>query len=79
MFPGVRIRPPLLAGYVALTDLDVHGAGKRSRPAIGLLLTVEGRTAHFALPLADAEELHKHLTELLPEAQRRHAAQHNVN
>ena len=43
MFPGVRIKPPLLADYVALTDLDVHGAGKSSRPAIGLILTVEGR------------------------------------
>jgi hypothetical protein len=79
MFPGTRIKPPLLADYVALTDIDVHAVGKPSRPAIGLLLTVEGRTAHFALTLADAVELRKHLAELLPEAQRRHAAQRNVN
>ena len=31
MFPGVRIKPPLLADYVALTDLDVHGTGQSSR------------------------------------------------
>ncbi|MCI0464265.1 MAG: hypothetical protein L0Z62_45605 [Gemmataceae bacterium] len=79
MFPGVRIKPPLLADYVALTDIDVHGADHPERPAIGLVLTVAGRTAHFALSVADAEELKRHLTELLPDAQRRHAAQRNVN
>jgi hypothetical protein len=79
MFPGVHIKPPLLAEYLALTDLDVQSASQRCRPAIGLVLTVEGRTAHFALPLAEAEELLKHLAELLPDAQRRHAAQRNVN
>jgi hypothetical protein len=79
MFPGVRIKPPLLAEYLALSDLDVQSARQQSRPALGLLLSVEGRTAHFALPLTDAAELLKHLAELLPDAQRRHVAQRNVN
>jgi hypothetical protein len=39
MFPGVRIKPPLLAEYLALTDLDVQSAcqqSRRSDRAIGL-------------------------------------------
>ena len=38
MFPGVRIKPPLLAEYLALSDLDVQSAAKPSRPALDLLL-----------------------------------------